>query len=395
MKPIPYSGALSRRELLAAGTTAAAALAIPRAAYSNLGAPACTVAIARCRAYANFRPQLSSAFDQIGGIDKLVRGKTVAVKLNLTGNPANFPLTPGLPYRTNGETVADVVYLLAKAGARRVRLIESFFPATQDLSLWARYGIDVNAIDNLGTKVEWENVQNLGNYKQYVRLRVPWGGYMYPAYYLNKVFTECDTYVSLAKLKNHWIAGVTMSMKNNFGDTPCSLYGSDCGPSGNEHPTKERGDVLHAGTTKAPAGVDAELHPDSPRDPGYRVPRITVDQIGIRPIDLAIVDGVETVRGGEGPWLKGLQKMSPGVIIAGRNPVCTDAVGMAVMSYDPKSDRGSGPFIRGNNMLNLAEAVGLGTNDLGRIEVVGLPIAQARINFGPGAVGKTLSELKA
>ncbi len=393
MKPTLCPAALSRRELLA-GTTAAAALALPRAAYSSSPAPACTVAIARCREYASFRPQLSSAFDQIGGIDKLVRGKTVAVKLNLTGNPAHFPLTPELPYRTNGETVADVVYLLAKAGARRVRLIESFFPATQDPGLWARYGIDVNAIDNLGTKVEWENVQNLGNYKRYVRLTVPWGGYMYPAYYLNKAFTECDTYVSLAKLKNHWIAGVTMSMKNNFGDTPCSLYGSDCGPSGNEHPTKERGDVLHAGTTKAPAGVDAELHPDSPRDPGYRVPRITTDQVGIRPIDLAIVDGVETVRGGEGPWLQGLEKMSPGVIIVGRNPVCTDAVGMAVMGYDPKSDRGSGPFIRGNNMLKLAEAVGLGTNDLNRIEVVGLPIAQAHINFGPGAVGKTMSELK-
>ncbi len=395
MKPTHHGSVFSRRELLAAGTTAAAALALPKHAYSLPPAPGCTVAIVRCRNYANFRSQLSSAFDHIGGIGKLVRGKTVAIKLNLTGNPANFPLTPELPYRTNGETVADLVYLLAKAGVKRVRLIESFFPATQDLTLWARYGIDVNEIGNLGTRVEWENVQNLGNYKQYARLKVPWGGYMYPAYYLNQAFTECDTYISLAKLKNHWIAGVTMSMKNNFGDTPCSLYGSDCGPSGNEHPTKERGDVLHAGTTKAPSGVDAELHPDSPRDPGYRVPRITVDQVGIRPIDLAIVDGVETVRGGEGPWLKGLEKMSPGVIIVGRNPVCTDAVGMAVMSYDPKSDRGSGPFTRGDNMLKLAERVGLGTTDLSRIEVVGLPIAQARIDFGPGAVGKTLSELKA
>ena len=385
---------LTRRDLLAAGTAAAAVVALPRLGQA-VPAPASSVAIVRCRDYGNFQTQLASAFQQIGGIDKLVRGKTVAIKLNLTGNPKNFPLTPELPYRTNGQTVADVVYLMAKAGAKRVRLIESFFPATQDPALWARYGLDVNAINNLGTKVEWENVQNLGNYKQYVRLRVPWGGYMYPAYTINKAYTECDTYVSLAKLKNHWIAGVTMSMKNNFGNTPCALYGSDCGPSGNESPTKERGDVLHAGTTKAPSGVDAELHPDSPRDPGYRVPRVAVDQVGIRPIDLAIVDGVETVRGGEGPWLKGLEKMSPGVILAGRNPVCVDAVGMAVMSYDPKSDRGSSPFIRGDNSLKLAEAAGLGTADLKRIEVVGLPIAQARIDFGPGAVGKTLREMKA
>jgi uncharacterized protein (DUF362 family) len=218
---------------------------------------------------------------------------------------------------------------------------------------------------------------------------------MYPAYYLNPAFTECDTYVSFAKLKNHWIAGVTMSMKNNFGNTPCSLYGSDCGASGNERPTQERGAVLHEGTTKAPSGVDAELHPDSPRDPGYRVPRIVADQVGIRPVDLAIVDGVETVRGGEGPWLPGgVEKMTPGVIIVGRNPVCTDAVGMAVMSYDPRSDRGSGPFVRGNNALKLAEAVGIGTTDLNRIEVVGLPINQAKVDFGPGAVGKTLRELR-
>lgn len=384
---------LTRRDLLAAGTGAVAALGLPT--FVKASAPASTVAIVRCRSYSDFRPKLATAFDQIGGIEGLVRGKTIGLKLNLTGNPKNFPLTPELPYRTNGETVANTVYLLAKAGAKRVRIIESFFPAAEDLSLWARYGIDVNAVNTMGTKVDWENVQNLGKYKQYVRLKVPWGGYMYPAYYLNQAFVDCDVYASLSKLKNHWIAGVTMSLKNNFGDTPCSLYGGDCGTNGNEHPTKERGAVLHQGKTKAPAGVDAELHPDSPRDPGYRVPRILVDQVGIRPIDLAIVDGVETVRGGEGPWLPGgVEKMTPGVIIAGRNPVCVDTVGMAVMSYDPKADRGSSPFVRGDNSLKLAEAVGIGTTDLNRIEVAGLSIMEAKINFGPGAVGKTLKELQ-
>lgn len=383
----------TRRDLLTSATAGIAALGA-----SNLlraSAPASPVAIVRCRNYADFTTQLSSAFDHIGGIQKLVRGKTVALKVNLTGNPKYWPLTPDLPYRTNPATIASTVHLLAQAGAARVRIIESFFPPGQDLALWTRYGIDVKAINNLGVQVDWENLQNLGKYKQYVRLKVPWGGYMYPAYHLNQAFTECDVYASLSKLKNHWIGGVTMSMKNNFGNTPCSLYGGDCGPSGNEHPTSERVSVLHEGTTKAPAGVDAELHPDSPRDPGYRVPRVTVDQIGIRPVDLAIVDGVETVRGGEGPWLPGLERMTPGVLLVGRNPVCTDAVGMAVMSYDPRADRGASPFIRGDNMLKLAESVGIGTTDLNRIEVVGVPLREARINFGPGAVGKKLSELRA
>jgi len=383
---------LSRRELLAASGAVASGASFLKA--DAVSAPASKVALVRCRSYSDFSTQLTSAFDHVGGIQKLVRGKTVGLKLNLTGNPKNFPLTSDLPYRTDGGTVATTVHLLAQAGAKRVRLIESFFPAQQGPALWARYGLDVNAINNLGTKVEWENVQNLGNYKQYVRLKVPWGGYMYPAYTINKAYTECDVYASLSKLKNHWIAGVTMSMKNNFGNTPCSLYGSDCGPSGNESPTKERGDVLHAGKTSAPSGVDAELHPDSPRDPGYRVPRILVDQVGIRPIDLAIVDGVETVRGGEGPWLPGLERMTPGVILVGRNPVCTDAVGMAVMSYDTTADRGQSCFVRGDNSLKLAEAVGIGTADLKRIEVAGLTIAEAKVDFGPGAVGKTLRELR-
>ena len=383
----------TRRDILAAaGMAGAAVLGSPKLLRAD--APASSVAIVRCRDYNNFSSCLATGFDQIGGIEKLVRGKTVALKVNLTGNPKNWPLTPDLPYRTNGQTIASTVHLFAKAGARRVRIIESFFPAEQDLALWARYGIDVNAINNLGVPVDWENVQNRGKYKQYVRLKVPWGGYMYPAYHLNQAYTDCDVYASLAKFKNHWLGGVTMSMKNNFGNTPCSLYGSDCGPDGNEHPTKERGDVLHQGTTKAPAGVDAELHPDSPRDPGYRVPRVTVDQVGIRPVDLAIVDGVDTVRGGEGPWLPGLERMRPGVILVGRNAVCTDAVGMAVMGYNPRGNKGSAPFVRGDNMLKLAEAVGIGSTDLNRIEVVGLSIKDAKINFGPGPVGKKMSELR-
>ncbi len=393
MKSRP-AGHPSRRELFTGACGGVlAALALPKPAPA---APTATVALVRCQNYQDdVTGKLAAAFDKIGGIGGLVRGKTVALKLNLTGNPRNWPLTPDLPYRTDPRTVASTVQLLARAGARRVRIIESFFPASQDLALWARYGIDVDAINKIGTKVEWVNVQNLGPYRQYARLKVPWGGYIFPAYHINQAYVDCDVYASLSKLKNHWIAGVTMSIKNNFGNTPCSLYGGDCGPSGNENPTMERGPVCHSGTTPPPSGVDAELDHTTPRDPGFRVPRIAADQVGIRPVDLAIVEGVETVRGGEGPWIKGVERMTPRVIIAGRNPVCVDAVGMAVMSYSPQAARGSGPFVRGDNALALAEAAGIGTRDLNRIEIAGLTLEEARIPFGPGPVGKTLRELGA
>lgn len=374
---------LSRRELLAGAVAAPLAL---RAA-----APASTVAIARSRAYdPKIEDTLKKMFEQIGGIEPIVRNKTVALKLNLTGNPARFPVDPKLPYRTDPLTVHAVTHLIARAGAKRIRIIETFFPARQEMDLWARYSLDIAAINNVGCKIEWENAQNMGRGAKYVRVKVPWGGYMFPAYDLNHSFVDCDAYVSMSKLKHHWLAGVTMSLKNNFGITPCSLYGGDCGASGNEDPRQERGQVCHNGRTKPPAGVAQELRPDSPRDPGYRIPRITADLVGCRPIDLAIVDGVESIRGGEGAWNSGVSIIKPGLLIAGRNPVCVDAVSMAVMGYDPKADRGTNPFLRGENTLKLAEAQGIGTTDLERIEVAGLSIRDALFEYGPGAIGKTV-----
>jgi uncharacterized protein (DUF362 family) len=382
--------ALSRRHLLTAGGAALGSLAFGQTARPN--APASPVAIARCRTFgrAEVEQAMRTMFDQIGGIGSLVKGKTVALKLNLTGNPARFGIDPALPYRTDPTTALVTAGLLARAGAQRIRMIETFFPAAQDMELWARYQLDINAINNVGCKVEWENGQNMGQAKQYSRMKVPSGAYMFSSFDLNHSFNDCDVYVSMSKLKNHWLASVTMSLKNNFGITPCSLYGGDCGPSGNENPRQERGPVCHNGTIGPPSGVAQELHPDTPRDPGYRIPRIVTDLVRARPIDLAIVDGIETIRGGEGAWNQGVQIIKPGIMLAGRNPVCVDAVCMAVMGYDPQADRGTKPFLRGDNTLKLAEAVGVGTTDLKRIEVAGLSIKDAYLVFGPGPTGQKI-----
>ena len=48
---------------------------------------------------------------------------------------------------------------------------------------------------------------------------------MYKGYDLNHSYDDCDVFVSLAKLKEHFTAGVTLSMKNCFGSTPCTIYG--------------------------------------------------------------------------------------------------------------------------------------------------------------------------
>ena len=55
------------------------------------------------------------------------------------------------------------------------------------------------------------------------------------------------------------------------------------------------------------------------------------DLAAARPIHLGILDGIDTMAGGEGPWNSGVRVVKPGVLIAGLNPVCTDAVSTAVM----------------------------------------------------------------
>ena len=73
--------------------------------------------------------------------------------------------------------------------------------------------------------------------------------------------------------------------------------------------------------------------------------------------------------------------MKAGVLIAGTNCVTTDAVGMAVMGFDPMAERGTPPFEKCDSTLYFAEQLGLGTRDLRRIEILGAPIDKVKIDF--------------
>jgi hypothetical protein len=138
-----------------------------------------------------------------------------------------------------------------------------------------------------------------------------------------------------------------------------------------------------------------ENDPSTPRHDGYRVPRIVADLALARPIHLQLIDGIETMIGGEGPWVGGgipnaLRFGAPGLLIAGLNPVCTDAVGTAVMGYDPRAGRGTIPFRNCDNTMLLAEQHGVGAADLSRIDVRGLSIQEALFPFEPApAAGAT------
>src|SRR5262245_27630664 len=87
----------SRRDFLRIAGASLLAPAIESPLRAAPPMPSSPVSIARCTAYdreAVFR-QLQVMMDQLGDFAKLVSGKTVAVKVNLTGNPRQPAL--GLP----------------------------------------------------------------------------------------------------------------------------------------------------------------------------------------------------------------------------------------------------------------------------------------------------------
>ncbi len=361
---------------------------LARSTLGRIGrAPTAPVAIARCRTYdaAELLPALGKAFDQIGGLGRLVKGKTVAVKINLTG-PPNYRLgylPLGDTHYTNPQVIAATVHLLGRAGARRIRVLESPWSSAdpvEECFLQANY--EPGDILSAAPNVEFENTNYLGKAKKYSRLAVPYGGYIFPAFDLNHAYEDCDVFVSLAKMKEHNTAGVTLSMKNCFGITPATIYGSGAGIDEPSELPKGGREMIHSGDRQPSRSSPSEKDPSTPRDGGYRVPRVVVDLVAARPIHLAIVEGVKTMTGAEGPWIHGaLAAVNPGVIVAGANPVTTDAVCTAVMGFDPQADRGRKPFESCDSTLRLAEDVGIGTFDLARIEIVGTPLKEARFDF--------------
>lgn len=172
--------------------------------------------------------------------------------------------------------------LLDRAGAKRIRFVESAWGTAGPL---AEYMLDsgwpVRQMTTAAKQVEFLNTNGLGSFaKRYSRMKASHGGFIFPGFELNEVYSETDVMMSMAKLKNHDTCGITLSMKNMFGCTPASIYGDDAGVDDpNESPTSGRGAVCHAGKRQPAKIAMAELDPSTPRDAFHRMPRISIDVV--------------------------------------------------------------------------------------------------------------------
>ena len=313
------------------------------------------VAIGRAAGYdrALIRSQLEALFDNLGGIGDIVHsGSHVVIKTNLTGGnnfqaPDGF--TPTETYATHPEVVRAVGELARDAGASQITIVEAVY----DDQSYPGWGYTQIARDLNATLID---LNKPDPYTVFASAPVGVGYYFIQSFICHRILTEADAFISVAKMKCHYNAGITLSMKNLVGMLPYTLYRENTGDWWRS--------TLHAGDT------------------GSRLPRILLDLNRARPIHLAVIDGVMTGEGGEAPR-GSFKAVQPGVLVAEKNPVATDAVSAAVMSFDPTVEPPVAPFLRGDNYLNLARDLGLGTNKLDEIEVVGEKIQAVKYPFEP------------
>ncbi len=317
------------------------------------------VAIARAASYDPklVRQQAETLFDSLGGLQDMVKpGDKVAIKVNLTGGirGAAPPVITAAPesYITHPVVVQAIGELLRDAGAKEIYIVE----AVWEWASFETWGYVTMAKELGATLID---LNSPDPYTDYASTPVGKGWFIYEKFTLNHLLEEVDALVSVTKMKCHYLCGITQSMKNLVGLVPFKFY------------ELKAGDGYRTGFH----GTETETK--------NRLPRVVLDLNRARPVNLSLIDGIKTVEGSEGPWNQDLNPKSPGLLIGGKNPVATDAVAVAAMGFDPTADYPNAPFLRADNHLNIAHQLGLGSNRLTDIDVVGARLDDVKMSFRP------------
>jgi uncharacterized protein (DUF362 family) len=234
---------------------------------------------------ADLKGTISAGLRELGVTEKDIRGKRVLLKPNLVET------MPGAVHiNTHPLVVRGAVEAFLALGAARVAVGEGPGHASDTLRILAESGLaevlgddripffDINRQSGYG-------VANAGRCSSLKSLTLP------------VCLKDFDFIVSLAKLKTHHWAGVTLSMKNLFGLMPGSFYGW---PK----------NYLHwAGINPCILDITATVRPH-----------------------FAIVDGIVGMEG-DGPIMG--EPKPVGVLVMGRNLPAVDATCTRIMGIDP------------------------------------------------------------
>ncbi|HXI15679.1 MAG TPA: DUF362 domain-containing protein [Chloroflexota bacterium] len=312
------------------------------------------VAVQRCAVDATDEAvyqAIRRAVDLIGGVpDAVCRARSIVVKPNYVGvifkkSDQEVRLSAGGRQAHNTEpAVTEAVVRLIREANPAATIV---FGEGMDLPPDApqRTAADVFRCMKADRLVERYGVTlldfNAGDDADFVQVPVPGGGAIQKWLWVRREIAEADTFVSVAKLKCHQTAGVTLTTKNLFGLLPRRFYG---------------------------AGNRGFMHQNA-----FRLMRTFVDVNTAFRQSLSILDGLVGTTGG----MNG-EPLEVGCVLAGTNHLATDAVAMTLMGFDPQADFPNAPFLISESHLKLCEAKRLGTLDLAQITQLG----EAPTSFG-------------
>jgi uncharacterized protein (DUF362 family) len=292
--------------------------------------------------YQTLRQNIESMFNALGGISDIASGKTVGMKVNLTGGKESAKTAPPAVelFWTHPEIVKVVGELAKDAGAKNIYIIEAIY----DWESYNNFGFK-DVADHLGATLIDLNAKT--PYKDFVERPVGDGWLIYEKFTQNAILNDIDCMISLPKTKQHATAGFTNAMKNYIGSVPLGVYGPGSGSR----------QLLHS-------------HREIDDNPNSNLRRIVLDLNGATRIHLSVSDAIKTALKGEGPWIGGFKSATFNKLIASKDRVAGESVSCQAIGFDPMVADNTGVFKGGINYLRLAQEKGLGTYDLSQIEVI-------------------------
>jgi uncharacterized protein (DUF362 family) len=268
-------------------------------------------------------------------------GKSVAVK-------ANFNSADPFPASTHPDALRALVTLLKEAGAREITLVErsGMGDTRRNLETLGIFAL----CEQLGARVAVLDEEPKDRWAHVERGETHW----LRGFYLSKEVLETDVVVQTCCLKTHRFGGhFTMSLKNSVGLVAKRVPGGHY-------------DYMY------------ELH-------GSPFQRLMIAEVNrFYSVDLVVMDAAQAFISGGPDKGTGVE---PGVMLASKDRVALDAVGVALLREYGCSSLGKGPVFELDQIRRAAE-LGVGARSAEAVELVPLDEpgreAAARVRAGLG-----------
>ncbi len=260
-------------------------------------------------------------FDAFGGAQALIKSsRDVYLKVNAVDlKPYSY---------TDPAVLREVILYFRERGARTVYVIENCTQANFTRLVFKSTGITAICHETGAVPVYLDETPALPVYLETMESFIDISEFVYDRLVLNG---DANLYISLPKLKTHSMSTVTLSVKNQYG-------------------------LVHQMSRIA--------------DHNFKIHRKIADIYRIVRPDFALVDGLIATTHGHYIATGNADRcvVPMNLLIAGNDPLAVDAVGSGLMGY----------AVKDVEHLRLAAESGIGTADMGKIEIVGRKLYDAR-----------------